>query len=57
MREDNMELLEKAFPNGYVIMHVQPNSDPAIQWYNPKKDEFIYSYLDMLDEVFFEEDL
>jgi hypothetical protein len=55
MREDKEEELMKMFPAGYVILYIQPNSEPAYHWNNPKEDEFIEDYLRMLDQVFFEE--
>lgn len=55
MREDYSEALDKMFPNGYVITFIQPNTNPAYHWYNPKEDEFINAYLDMLDDVFNED--
>lgn len=55
MREDFQESLQKMFPNGYVITYIQPNKEPAYHWFNPLEDEFINTYLEMLDGVFFNE--
>lgn len=52
MREDYLELLEKMFPNGYIITWIQPNSDPAYSWFNPKNDEFLEKYLEAIDYLF-----
>lgn len=52
MREDYQEQLEKMFPKGYVIMCIQPNTDPAYSWFNPDEDEFLIDYLEMLEIMF-----
>lgn len=56
MREDYLEVLEKMFPKGYVITYIMPNDDPAFNWCNPNKDEFLIAYLEMLEKLFLNEE-
>lgn len=49
MHEDKQETLEKMFPKGYVIVYIQQNDNPAIQWNNPLQDEFIMDLLTLLE--------
>lgn len=52
MREDYEEELRKMFPNGYIITYIQPNTDPAYHWWNPKDDEFISKLLVVYEQAF-----
>lgn len=55
MREDYAENLQKMFPKGYVIVHIQPNENPAYSWFNPNADEFLDDYVYMLHSIFLDE--
>jgi len=32
-----------------LIAYIQPNEDPALQWFNPNRDEFLTNYLVVID--------
>lgn len=48
MYEDKEEALHRLFPEGYAIVYIQKNNDPALHWHNPKEDQFIETYVDFI---------
>jgi hypothetical protein len=51
MREDHLEMLDKAFPQGYVIVYTCPDGQIRMSYYNPDRLEQIYAYYDYLTDL------
>lgn len=52
MREDQIEALEKLFPDGVVFFHQLPNGKYEVQALNPKEDEFFErAYLEIRNSM------
>ena len=49
LRENVLEMLEKEYPDGFVIMAVQPSGTPTTQMHNPKGFDALYSASKHLD--------
>ena len=41
MREDYLEVLDKMFPRGYIILYTNPNKTFCMTLFNPHKYELI----------------
>jgi hypothetical protein len=50
MREDHLEALDKMFPDGYLIVYTQPNSNIRMSYYNPLRAALLYEYYDNLKQ-------